>query len=318
MAVAPELVHALSEVSELESALAQASLSREGEALTPRSRQQLAALTGRVKALGASLTTLTKHPLIAEASNAAAMKEFAARFRAALLSFHAVQNGTPPSAIGQTPSPTFTTGSPAPADERKGKVRKFKMRGELKKLGAKGVTQWRRRYMKVEGDKLLYFLDERDLKPRGAIDLLLMSDVDWETAPNQVYEGEPGEDEASGPSRFRIRTPGRDYHLEADTPRLARLWVRSLRDWKQRSATMSVRSLASPVSSPSSSSSSRCAPPRRGSERRAGWRRRWRRLPPSRMRGGTGSTRSSTYSHMSSRSDGAKGPCVRRSGCANV
>jgi len=116
------------------------------------------------------------------------------------------------------------------------------MRGFLKKRGQQGLAKWRRRYFKRDGDKLYYFIDQEDLKPRGAIDLLVMTSVELiaddgmagpSPQPDKVGDGD------DGPIRFRITTPGREFELEAETAPMARIWVKSLQEWKLRYSTMS-------------------------------------------------------------------------------
>lgn len=116
------------------------------------------------------------------------------------------------------------------------------MRGYLKKRGQKYLMKWRRRYFKRDGDRLYYFIDQDDLKPRGSIDLLRMTSVELVADSNDAPTGSDAA--ASEPygletTRFRLISGERTFELEADTPRLAQLWVKSLQEWKTNSTTMS-------------------------------------------------------------------------------
>jgi len=99
---------------------------------------------------------------------------------------------------------------PAPS-----KKKKFKFTGYLKKQIENGpLKTWKKRWFTLKENRLLYFGDMQDEKPKGAIDLTELVLV-------KIVEGE----------RFVIQTQHRAFNLQAESEKEAQIWVHGLLKW---------------------------------------------------------------------------------------
>lgn len=88
--------------------------------------------------------------------------------------------------------------------------------GWIQKQGKEWLSAWRKRYFRLKGDQLSYYLDPTSQKPQGVIDMNLVEDIKPKTS-------------LFGGGYFHIITEERTYSLFVDSYADAQDWIEKLK-----------------------------------------------------------------------------------------